>query len=417
MIRLQCARVAPLLQARAAGLSQANALVLEEHLTHCAECSEDAQLLDGLRALSDVSARPLASGARQRAVFGAFAVAQQPSLPIVARSSWFVPSACGALAAAAIVALSILRQPDLAPRAEFRVISGVLEHSSAAAASGEVETALASQAGAVAALAHATVEFRAQTRARWYGRGRVLQLQSGSVEADVEPAQHRSFRVDTERFRVLVLGTHFEVSTTDVRVTRGRVQVQRPDGTELAVLGAGESYACASVPCERRVKKSERPAATTEPVQAVEVAPAAVAAAPREPSNASAAVDRRLEQARLALAQRNVGRARDLVSSVLSESPRARELAEALSVRAECALVEGDLAAAAAGYRVVAQRFANLPAGENALFASARIDADRLAGPRAEAGLMRYLARYPRGRFVKEATTRLRELREASREQ
>jgi hypothetical protein len=62
---------------------------------------------------------------------------------------------------------------------------------------------------------------------------------------------------------------------------------------------------------------------------------------------------------------------------------------------------------------LVAKRFANLQAGENALFASARLDADRLSGSPAEAGLIRYLARYPRGRFVKEAEARLRELRSA----
>jgi outer membrane protein assembly factor BamD (BamD/ComL family) len=103
------------------------------------------------------------------------------------------------------------------------------------------------------------------------------------------------------------------------------------------------------------------------------------------------------------------------VSNVLEHDLRARDRAEALSLRAECALVAGDLASAAAGYRLVAQRFAAQPAGENALFAAARIDADRLSGARAQTGLMRYLARYPRGRFVKEATTRLRELRDTSR--
>ncbi|HET6335197.1 MAG TPA: FecR domain-containing protein [Polyangiales bacterium] len=410
MIRLQCTRIAALLQARAAGLSQANALVLEEHLAQCRDCSEQAQLLDGLRALSDAGAAPLSSGARQRAVLQAFAVAERPSQPTAAGSSWLFPSAFGALAATAIVVLSILRQPDLSLRADYHLISGSLEHSVRAAESGEVETAIASRSGGVVALAHARVEFRSQTRAAWFGGARVLRLESGSVVADVDPAQHQAFRVDTARFRVLVLGTRFEVSSAAVRVTRGRVRVERPDGTELAELGPGDSYACPSAPCQLR----KTTVVSAEPIAASSVVPEPPPVAMPERSNSPARVERQLDQARLALAQRNLARARELVSNVLGEDLQARQRAEALSLRAESALVAGDLSEAAAAYRLVAQKFANLPAGENALFASARIDAERLSGTRAQAGLMRYLLRYPKGRFVKEATTRLRELREAT---
>jgi hypothetical protein len=410
MINLQCTRIATLLQARAAGLSQANALVLEEHLAHCPDCSEQAHLLDGLRALSDAGAAALSSGARQRAVLQAFAMAERPSQPSAAGSSWLVPSAFGGLVAAAIVVLSILRGPDLAPSADYRMISGSLEHTVRAAASGEVETAIASRSGGVVALAHARVEFRSQTRARWFGGARVLRLESGSVVSDVDPALHQAFRVDTERFRVLVLGTRFEVSSADVRVTRGRVRVERPDGTELAELGAGESYACPSAPCQPRLKKSA--VVSAEPVAASSAVAEPPPAAAREHSSSPAAVERQLDQARLALAQRSIARARELVANVLAEDLQARQRAEALSLRAECAFVAGDLSEAAAAYRLVAQQFANLPAGENALFASARIDAERLSEARAQAGLIRYLSRYPKGRFVKEATTRLRELRQ-----
>lgn len=415
MIRVQCARVAPLLQARAAGLSQASALVLEEHLTHCSDCSEQAHLLDSLRALSDAAAAPLSSGARQRAVLRAFAVAERPPQPSAAPSSWLVPSLSGVLVAGLIVLASIIRQPELAPLAGVRVLSGALEHTTHAAASGEIETAIASRAGGTVALAHATLEFRAQTRARWSERARVLQLETGSVLSDVDPAAQLPFRVATEHFRVLVLGTQFEVSSSAVRVTRGRVRVERPDGTQLAVLGAGESYACARAPCSPRVKFASEVAVTPARVPAAaDVAPQSPAAQ-RERVAAPEAIDHRLEQARLALARHNIALARTLVSNLLAEDLQSRERAEALSLRAECALVAGDLAGASAGYRVVARRFASLPAGENALFASARIDADRLPRERAQAGLMGYLARYPQGRFVKEATTRLRELRESSR--
>jgi hypothetical protein len=52
----------------------------------------------------------------------------------------------------------------------------------------------------------------------------------------------------------------------------------------------------------------------------------------------------------------------------------------------------------------VAEQFRSLGAGENALFAAARLEQNDRA---ARALLMRYLERYPRGRFVVEAKARL----------
>jgi hypothetical protein len=138
-----------------------------------------------------------------------------------------------------------------------------------------------------------------------------------------------------------------------------------------------------------------------------------VARGPDAAGDGDGNVARQLEQARTALGRRDIATARGIVASVLRSRLDRRDQAEALTLRAECALVAGDLAAASTGYALVAKRFADLSAGENALFASARLDAERLSGPSAEAGLTRYLARYPHGRFVKEATARLKELRAA----
>ncbi len=88
-----------------------------------------------------------------------------------------------------------------------------------------------------------------------------------------------------------------------------------------------------------------------------------------------------------------------------------RDVARALTLRADCLAVAGDLSRASDGYALVARLFAELPAGEDALFASGRLDSERLSGEGAETGLIHYLARYPRGKFVQEATARLRELR------
>lgn len=88
-----------------------------------------------------------------------------------------------------------------------------------------------------------------------------------------------------------------------------------------------------------------------------------------------------------------------------------RDVANALTRRADDMVVAGDLERASAGYALVARLFAEQPAGENALFASACLDSERLFGPTAEAGLTRYLAAYPSGKFVQEATARLNGLR------
>jgi outer membrane protein assembly factor BamD (BamD/ComL family) len=81
--------------------------------------------------------------------------------------------------------------------------------------------------------------------------------------------------------------------------------------------------------------------------------------------------------------------------------------AEALTLRAELALARGEKAQARAIYLEVSQRFAELPAGENALFAAARTQSDAEAAAKL---LARYLARYPNGRFVDEAKKRLAHL-------
>jgi tetratricopeptide (TPR) repeat protein len=117
-----------------------------------------------------------------------------------------------------------------------------------------------------------------------------------------------------------------------------------------------------------------------------------------------------LDAARRALVAKRLPEARRQIEAVLALATPASLRAEALSLRADCAQVEGDRAAAIAAYSQVAQSFAALPAGENALFAAARLEQERGGRAAATAGLRRYLARYPRGRFVKEARQRLRAL-------
>jgi outer membrane protein assembly factor BamD (BamD/ComL family) len=63
-------------------------------------------------------------------------------------------------------------------------------------------------------------------------------------------------------------------------------------------------------------------------------------------------------------------------------------------------------------YLDVAERFSDLSAGEVALFAAARLQANRGVSAEARRLLHRYLKRYPEGRFARDAADRLRILDE-----
>jgi TolA-binding protein len=58
-------------------------------------------------------------------------------------------------------------------------------------------------------------------------------------------------------------------------------------------------------------------------------------------------------------------------------------------------------------YLRVVRKFAALPAAETALFAAARVEAEHGQPLQAQALFRRYLERYPRGNFVREAQRRL----------
>ncbi|HKP63858.1 MAG TPA: FecR domain-containing protein [Polyangiales bacterium] len=403
MIRVACLQATGWLAGRRAGLSDAIALRLEEHLAHCADCSAEAMLLDGLREISDAGAASLPASARQRAVLHALAQAQRPLQRSAAQRSWLMPSAFGALSAVALVVLAVVLRAG-SPMGD-RVLSGELESAGRSLQSGAAlaaEARLQTHNGARVALAHAKVELSKETQARWDSRTRLVHLERGSLAADVDPTLHQSFGVVTARFSVHVLGTSFQVSREQVKVARGRVEVVSPQGQRLALLGAGESWRLPTQVASKPVP----PAPVTAPEPVAQVAPE-VAVERVQPSTLD--VDAQLERARQALGQREVGRAQKLLGPVLTASLSAKQRAEAWTLQAECALVAGDSRAAEAAYARVAQRFAALPAGENAAFAAARLSADR----NSERGLVRYLARYPHGRFVKEANARLRELRGA----
>jgi hypothetical protein len=397
------------LQRRAAGLSAAAGLFLEEHLASCAKCRENANLLSGLRALHARGTRGLSVEQRERVIEAALchasaAQARTPARLGLPRVQWLLLPAFAALALLLGVraylagpGLPTLAAPKAGSISRDRVLSGQVDMAGAVRAAGQPLTGgeqLRTATGAVLALAHATAELRAATSARWDSSRHELQLLAGSVLIDVDEGPHQRFVVKTERFSVLVLGTRFEVSLDAVKVVRGRVRVLTPSGSELAVLDGATRSTWQYVPTAAPVSAAIKPA----PVKAV---------SPPQP-------DALLEQAQRQLVAHQVSAARRNLEQALSLSLTRSQKAEALSLRAECALVVEEFQAARDLYLKVAQKFGNLPAGETALFAAARIEAEH--GPRANAArlLNRYLEHYPYGRFVKEAGARLRALSAAN---
>jgi hypothetical protein len=412
---LACMRSGVLLERQASGLSAADALRLEEHLADCAQCRADAETLQGLRTLSTQTAPQLGRAARERAIRNALREAQ--GLPVAAAHPVRGMRAPVAIAAAlgAAAALLIALRPSMAPTSPSpsqerarppqaavavrvdRVLSGELLIDGRAAAAGaslDTTSLLRAPQAATLALAHAKVELASGSALRWDAATHSVHLQSGSLLADVDEAPHAPFAVVTPRFTVLVLGTRFAVTLDGVRVERGRVRVTAPDGRVLAdAVLAGERFA---------YQDAEAPAAEADVRAPAQRSVRAEALHPQ--------LGALLREVREHLAAQRLPRARELLDQAATLPGAPAERADAMSLRAECALLSGDHADAIETYLKVARRFGQLPAGENALFAAARLEAERARGAAASQLLERYLQRYPKGRFVKEAQARLRTL-------
>lgn len=404
-MKLSCLHGEALLSQRASGLSRAEGLRLEEHLARCEDCRRTASMLSGMRALHQAE-EPLLSESQRRRVIAA--ALQANTGPISSRAPRHVSGAWvwPALAAAAALLLvatftfrsqerqsSVARGLPAQPAVPGdRVLSGGVELAGVAVA-GQLpeDAALHARQGARLALAHATLELRPDTSIRWQAKRRSVKLAQGSVRVDVDPAQRRSFEVGTEHFTVHVLGTSFEVHQRSVRVFRGRVQVQPKDGSPAVLLEGGA-----------RTLYELPPAASSTPV-----VPQPTAAEPARPAGDGAAL---VDLARTQLAEQRVAQARRTLQRALRSLTAPEERAEAMSLQAECSLVAGKYTEARAAYLRVASRFAQLPAAETALFAAARIEAEHGEPARARELLSRYLARYPRGSFAREAQRRLQGL-------
>ncbi len=412
----RCATARKLIARRRSGLSAAERLRLEEHVTACTACCEEARALDAFAQMIDVHAAGGRPSRHARAITRVLNATSEAEIPAPAPAS---PSRAapyllaGAMAIAGILGVAAHRAgwgtgdggpgealPTLAAADELerpagppeppvssdepepladRLDAGDLRMAGAAVAPGasiRPGSALSTDGGAELALGAAIVELEAGGSAVWDLDRTTLRLERGVVRARVEPEERSRFRVVTDRFAVEVIGTEFEVTSDGVAVEQGTVRVTSPEGEVFAArLEAGESWSVDELPrAEPEVDVSER-----------------------------------LARARTRLARGDVRGARALIREARRADPSRVERAEAETLLAESALVAGDRARAAERYLAVAESYARLSAGENALFAAARIERELGHDARAAELFERYINRYPNGRFRADAELRLKE--------
>jgi tetratricopeptide (TPR) repeat protein len=191
-----------------------------------------------------------------------------------------------------------------------------------------------------------------------------------------------------------------------VRTERGTVRVLSPDGKMYGYLEGGHAW---TVP--DAAGHAEAPAPPPPPAEAP-APPSAAARTAVAPATTTAtgedAAGLRLGRARRALARGRAGEARRIVEPLFRL--RRDIAAEARAIHAESYLIEGRHADASAGYEVVVRDFPTTPQAESALYAIAQLESEHGRPGDARATLQRYLARYPHGRFAREATDRLARL-------
>jgi TolA-binding protein len=312
--------------------------------------------------------------------------------------------AAGAAAAAALVAW-----PQVFRSRPDAVVAGDVILAPPAAGESRGDATFRSAGGGRVRLAEAEVDLGRTTEIAWSRGLRRVELRRGGVTVDVEhrPGQH--FEVRTPRFSVVVVGTRFSVDLGGVRTERGIVQVVRPDGSIAARVEAGQTWR--ADPTAAAAPAAPAPATVPAPTPALATTPAPAASAAPAERPAAGAVARlpdstgRLGEARRALARGDAGAARRLVSPLFRLG---REVGvEARILFAESFLIEGRYADAMEGYRVVVRDFPGTSQAENAQFALAQLASEHGRGDEARAAFEAYLARYPRGRFAREAALRL----------
>lgn len=365
--------------------------------------------LAGLASLVD-DVPGLTASARERVVRSALMATEHaparavppldtPNVPRVAR--WLFPAVAGFAAAAAVVLLVVT------PSAE--------ERAGGSNVAVELQPQQEIPVGPARATLRSVGERAAVVSVREVERGGIMlsgiMLSEGRVELHAGGGDHR-YRIETPTFQVESGEASLEVDTSSVRVRRGAVSIFAAGG-QVIELGAGQSWSVSDLepaPASSRTSAStagaELPAAD-EPNTDEAAAEDAPAAARREPTVSAATW---VARGRKALADGDVDRARTAVARALASRPDVRLRAEAETLRADAAMVSGDRERALELYLAVADRYRDRSAGENALFAAARLAA-RTSPDTAVSLFEKYAQRYPMGRFADEASAWIDRLR------
>jgi len=377
---------------------EADRLELEAHLASCSRCGADHEAMTWVRQLRNYHPDPLSSTARdniRRAMFAHTARTAAPRRRLV----WPLAMACAGVAVVAIVGLTMMRQQP------YHLLGGDVVAVSANPRDAQTPVRFQAQAGGRVSLGMAVADLAKNTELSWLRSKQVLTLLRGAVTVDVEHQNGRHFEVRTPRFTVEVVGTRFTVENGGVTTERGVVRVLRPDGQLIRRLGAGESWRQPDADGESHQTALLQPAVAPRSVT-VTTTPAPMRSDAAKDASALAAV--RLDQARHALATGDAGLARRLVSPLFRQSHNTAVEARVLS--AESFLVEGRYADAIDAYRLVARDFPHTDQAETSLYTVAQLQCEHGPGAEARGGLRAYLARYPHGRYAREAGDRLARL-------
>lgn len=407
-------------------LSEAERLHLEQHLSECDTCRRESALSRVVGDMIRAAPSNLSESARERALSGAFARAA--NAPPVSQGATRRLRVGLGVAAAAVLLLgsSVL----LIKQSGSDVVGRAAPLTTAVQAAGAVATRVADDVGAVPTeetwvesitgesrtFGGARVAMAERTRVRFQRATNTLELSQGQVTLDVEPQHERPFAVLTQGFRVEVLGTQFVVSPEHVTVLGGHVEVRDRESNRLiSDLRAGQSYRQPTLSAATTTSTTVDVApSTNEPAAAARKARrgshqvgAAANDAPR-PTPAEESVGELIRKARSALGEGDVDAARTLVHRAEKAARLTSDRAEVATLDAECELLARRPTQAIAAYLRVADRYASLRAGENALFAAAQLSLREREAGSARKLFERYLTRYPAGRFADEARAHLK---------
>lgn len=356
---------------------------------------------------------------------------EQPALPRVARERAIQAALAAAATTEAAESAPMMTSAPERRRSTLRALAfGGVAMAAAAAivvmmlsrkGGGELDAAHDERPGTELQLGRASITVSGQQPARLAERRSRdgIMLSQGAVKVDLPADAAHPYRIETQRFAVVATGAQLEVTQDGIRVTRGSVRVESLQSVILAPsVEAGQSWSveggvvdivsddqsAKAAPAGDEVdSESDTPSPTDEGAE--EPAEEAPAPAAKQPSAAH-----ELARARRALAAGKVDRARAAIARALEAHPHRSQRAEAETLRADCAMVAGDVGEALSGYEAVATVYHDTPAGENALFAAARLAARSGKRDLARTLLDHYSKTYPGGRFAHEVDTWRRRL-------